>query len=66
MALKEGLPRWFSGKKKKKKKNLPASAEAARDSGSTPASGRSPGVGNSNYSSIPVSIIPWTEEPGGL
>ena len=63
MALKEGLPRWFSGKKKK---NLPASAEVARDSGSTPASGRFPGVGNSNHSSIPVSIIPWTEEPGGL
>ena len=32
--------------KKKKKKNLPPSAEDARDVGSIPGSGRSSGVGN--------------------
>ena len=34
--------------------------------GSTPRSGRSPGVGNGNPSSILAWKIPWTEEPGGL
>ena len=39
-----GLPRWLSGKKK----NPPASAGDARDGGSIPGSGRSPGEGNGN------------------
>ena len=50
-------------------KNLPANAGNARDSGSIPGSGRSPGVGNGEmaiHSSIPAWEIPWTEEPGRL
>ena len=45
-------------------KNLPANA----DVGSTPGSGRSPGVGHGNPLSHSVLAwgIPWTEEPGGL
>ena len=45
-------------------KNLPASA----DVGSTPGSGRSPGVGHGNPLSHSVLAwgIPWMEEPGGL
>ena len=43
--------------------NLPANA---RDAGSIPGSGRSPGVGNGYHSSILAWEIPWTEEPGGL
>ena len=31
-----------------------------------PGSGRSPGEGNGNPSSILAWRIPWTEEPGGL
>ena len=31
-----------------------------------PGSGRSPGTGSGNYSSILAWRIPWTEEPGGL
>ena len=47
-------------------KSLPANAEDARDSTSTPESGRSPGAGNGNpHSSILAWRIPWTEEPGG-
>ena len=45
-------------------KNPPANAEDARDSGSIPGPGMSPGVGNG--SSILTWKIPWTEEPGGL
>ena len=44
-------------------KNLPANA---RDMGSIPRWGRSPGVGNDAHSSILVWKIPWTEEPGRL
>ena len=45
-------------------KNLPANAG---DTGSIPGLGRSPGEGNGNpSSSILVSRIPWTEEPGRL
>ena len=44
----------------------PANAGDARDMGSTPGSGRSPGVGNGNPSSILAWKAPWTEEPGGL
>ena len=42
------------------------SACNARDSGSIPESGRSPGKGNGNHSSILAWRIPWTEKPGGL
>ena len=38
-----GLPRWLSGKE-----SLPSSAGDARDEGSIPGSGRSPGKGNGN------------------
>ena len=41
-------------------KNLPANAGDARDVGSTPELGRSPGERNGKWK------IPWTEEPGGL
>ena len=44
-------------------KNPPAEAG---DEGSIPGSGRSPGEGNGNPSSILAWEIPWTEEPGGL
>ena len=43
-------------------KNLPANAG---DEGLIPGSGRSPGEGNGNPSSILAWEIPWTEEPGG-
>ena len=36
-------------------KNLPANAGDARDAGSIPGSGRSPGVGNGN----PLHILAW-------
>ena len=45
-------------------KNLPASAADARDAGSIPGSGRSPGGGKGTHSSILARRIPWTEEPG--
>ena len=44
-------------------KNLPAYAGDIRDVGSTPGSGRSPGVGPGKPL---VWRITWTEEPGGL
>ena len=44
-------------------KNPPA---GAGDEGSIPGSGRSPGEGNGNPSSILAWEIPWTEEFGGL
>ena len=43
--------------------NPPASAG---DVGSIPGSGRSPGEGNSNHSTILAWEIPWIEEPGRL
>ena len=46
-------------------KNLSASVGKAKDAGSIPELGRSPGVGN-GYTSILAWEIPWTEEPGGL
>ena len=49
-----GLPWWLSGK------------EFARDVGSIPGSGQSPGGGMETHSSILAWEIPWTEEPGGL
>ena len=42
------------------------SACNAGDPGSVPGSGRSPGEGNGNHSSILAWRIPWREEPGGL
>ena len=42
------------------------SAHNAGDLGSIPGSGRSPGEGNGNHSSILAWEIPWTEEPGRL
>ena len=47
-------------------KNLPASTEDAGDTSLIPGSGRSPGEGNGNPSSILAWRIPWTEEPGSL
>ena len=43
-----------------------ASAYNARDPGSNPGWGRSPGERNGNHSGILVWRIPWTEEPAGL
>ena len=45
-------------------KNLPASAGDARDNGSTPGSGRSPGGRMATHASILAWEIPRTEEPG--
>ena len=47
-------------------KNLPANAEDTREASSIPESGRSPGKGNVNQSSILAWEISRTEEPGGL
>ena len=50
-------------------KNLPAMQEttcSARDPGSFPGLGRSPGEGNGNPFRVLTWRIPWTEEPGGL
>ena len=46
--------------------NLPANAGDIRDEGLVPGSGRSPGGGNDNHSSILAWEIPRTEEPGSL
>ena len=47
-------------------KNPPASAGDARDVGSIPGSGRSPGGKMATHSSILAWKFPWAEEPGGL
>ena len=47
-------------------KNLPAHAGGARDLGSIPGSGRSPGGGHATHSSILAWRLPGTEEPGWL
>ena len=47
-------------------KNLHASARDVRCMDLIPGSGRSPGGGNGNHSSLLAWKIPWTEEPGGL
>ena len=44
-------------------KNMLADAGDIRDMGSIPGSGRSPGEGHGNHSSILTWRIPWTEEP---
>ena len=38
----------------------------AEDLGSIPGSGRFPGDGHGNHTSIIAWRLPWTEEPGGL
>ena len=43
-----------------------ASEEDAREAGSIPGSGRSPGVGSGSQLQYSLLKIPWTEEPGGL
>ena len=47
-------------------KNPPANVEDARDVGSIPGLGRSPGGGHGNLFSILAWRSPWIEEPGGL
>ena len=47
-------------------KNLPPNARDIKEAGLIPGSGRSPGGGHGNHSSILAWRIPWTEEPGGL
>ena len=47
-------------------KNLRANTGDVRNTGLIPGSGRSPGGGNGNLSSILAWEIPWTEEPGDL
>ena len=47
-------------------KNPPANVGDERDAGLNPGSGRSPGEGQGNSSSILAWRIPWTEESGGL
>ena len=47
-------------------KNLPANAGDARDVGSTPGLGRSPGIGNGNPLQYSCQKVPWTKEPGRL
>ena len=47
-------------------KNLPAHLGNARDAGSIPGLGRSPGVEMATHSSILAWRIPCTKEPGGL
>ena len=54
------LPWWLSGQKSV------CNAGDARDMGSIPESGRSPGGGNGNLLHILAWRISWTEEPGGL
>ena len=47
-------------------KNQPVNTGNVSDSGSIPWSGRSPGEGNGNHSSILAWKIPWSEKPGVL
>ena len=54
------LPRWHSSKESA------CQAGDARDTDLIPGSGRSPGEGSDNHSSILAQKIPWTEDPGGL
>ena len=46
-------------------KNLPAVSGGAKDEGSIPVSGRSPGE-MATHSSVLAWKIPWAEEPGRL
>ena len=54
------VPWWF------RSKGSASDAEDTGDQGSIPGSGRSPGEGNGNHSSILAWRIPWTEEPDRL
>ena len=45
-------------------KNPPTNAGDAKDSGSIPGSGRSPGEGDGNPPQYSCRRISWTEEPG--
>ena len=45
-------------------KNLPTNAGDARDLGSIPGLGKSPGEEMATHSSILAWKIPWTEDPG--
>ena len=47
-------------------KTPPANEGDARDAGSIPGSGRSPGEGMATHSSILAWKTPWSEEPGRL
>ena len=47
-------------------KKPPVSSGDARDTGSIPGSGRSPGRGHATHSSILAWRIPWREESGAL
>ena len=47
-------------------KNPPANAEGTGNAGSIPRSGRSPGGGNGNHSSIFSWRVTWTEKLGRL
>ena len=46
--------------------NPSANAGDARNAGSIPGWGRSPGIGNGNPLQYPCWKIPWTEQSGGL
>ena len=46
-------------------KTPPAKAGDLRDTGLIPGSGKCPGEGHGNLSSLLAWRIPWTEEPGG-
>ena len=50
----------------KERLHLPANAGDAREEGSVPGSGRSPGVENGNPLQYLAWVISWTEEPGRL
>ena len=54
------LQQWLSGKE------FTCNVGAAGDTGTISESGRSPGGGHGNHSSILAWRIPWTEEPGRL
>ena len=60
MVERDGLARWHSGKESA------ANAGDIGDLGWIPGSGRSPGGGHGNHSSILAWRILWTEEPGEL
>ena len=47
-------------------KNPPGSAGDARNLGSVPGLGRSPGIGNGSLLQYSYLEIQWTEEPSGL
>ena len=52
-----GLPRWLIGKE------YASNERDSREAGLLPGSGRLPGVGNGNHTSILARKIPLTEEP---